>query len=144
MHIRPATRSDHATLVRFNLHLAQQTEGKQLDADVLARGVHAVFDDAARGRYLVAVDADVVLGALLITTEWSDWRCGEIWWIQSVYVEMAARGRGVYSALHQHVAAAARDANAVGLRLYVEPHNSRAIATYAKLGMKKSYDVMEA
>ncbi len=98
----------------------------------------------AKGRYFVAeVDAEVV-GCLMITLEWSDWRNGDLWWIQSVYVEADYRGRGVFRALHGHARQAAVEAGARGLRLYVERDNVTAIATYEKLGMKDSgYFLME-
>ena len=141
--LRPAIKADHAVLVRFNLEMARETEGKVLDPAVLGAGVARVLTDPSRGRYFVCERAGTVVGALMITLEWSDWRNGDFWWIQSVYTEPAARGAGVYRALHEHVVAAARSEGAVGVRLYVEPHNARAIATYTRLGMHKSYDVME-
>lgn len=143
--LRDAAARDHARLVAFNQAMAQETEGKTLDPALLSPGVQRVLDDEAAGRYFVAVDADdVVVGQLMITTEWSDWRNGIFYWIQSVYVDPAWRRRGVYRALHEYVVARARAAgNVVGVRLYVEVDNARAKATYENLGMKKTYDVME-
>lgn len=144
--LRDARPSDHGTLVAFNQRLAEESEGKVLDAAVLGRGVARLFADPACGRYVVAVDPnnDEIIGQLMITTEWSDWRNGYFYWIQSVYVAPAWRRRGVYRALHQHVVDDARArGDVVGVRLYVEPHNARAQQTYESLGMSKTYNVME-
>jgi ribosomal protein S18 acetylase RimI-like enzyme len=134
--IRPARAGDLAAIAAFNAAMAEETEGRPLDRAVLERGVAHAFEDAARGRYFVAEEGGRVVGCLMITTEWSDWRDGWFWWIQSVYVASEARGRGVYAALHGHVRAAARAAgDVVGLRLYAERHNERAQRTYRRLGM---------
>ena len=144
MHIRDGTLADAPTLVDFNARMALETEKKVLDLAILGRGVERMLKDRALGRYFVAVDQNAVVGQLMITTEWSDWRDGHFWWIQSVYVREEARRRGVYRALHTHVVAEAQHAgDVVGIRLYVEPYNERAQQTYARLGMKKTYDVME-
>jgi GNAT superfamily N-acetyltransferase len=145
MRIRDGLPTDAPIVIDFNSRLARETEGKLLDPAVLGPGVQAVLEDRTLGRYFLAVDEeDHVLGQLMITTEWSDWRNGQFWWIQSVYVREDARGRGIYSALHAHVLAeAARAGNVVGVRLYVEPDNARARRTYARLGMEKTYDLME-
>ena len=137
--IRLATRDDVPALVEFNQAMAWETEHKRLDAATLARGVSAVFDDARRGFYLVAESAGEVVGGLMVTYEWSDWRCGDWWWFQSVYVREAARRGGVFRALYADVEARARAGDAVGLRLYVEWENTRAQATYAALGMTQSH-----
>lgn len=145
MRIRDGHPDDAPTLVEFNARMALETEDKTLDRARLTRGVARLLADPALGRYFVAEDQDgALLGQLMITTEWSDWRDGHFWWIQSVFVREDVRGRGIYTALHQHVVTAARRAsNVVGIRLYVEPHNARAQRTYARLGMTKTYDVME-
>ena len=136
--IRPARRDDLDFLVDANAAMALETEDKPLDRDLLTRGVAAVFDDPARGFYLVAERAGERAGCLLITREWSDWRCGDWWWIQSVYVLPAVRRHGVFRALYDHVDAQARATpGVVGLRLYVEWENARAQATYRALGMEQ-------
>jgi ribosomal protein S18 acetylase RimI-like enzyme len=133
---RPATPADAAVLAEFNRLLAWESEHKALDGAVLAAGVAAVLADPARGRYFVAEDGGAVVGQLLITTEWSDWRNGWFWWIQSVYVREDYRRRGVFRALYDHVAGEARRrGDVVGLRLYVEKDNRRAQATYDRLGL---------
>jgi ribosomal protein S18 acetylase RimI-like enzyme len=145
MQIRDGIPADAPTLVDFNARMALETEGKALDRPTLTRGVERVLRDRALGRYFVVVnETSEVVGCLMVTLEWSDWRDGHFWWIQSVYVRDDVRGRGVYSSLHKHVVdEAKRASNVVGVRLYVEPHNARAQRTYEKLGMKKTYDVME-
>ncbi|TAN08840.1 MAG: GNAT family N-acetyltransferase [Rhodanobacteraceae bacterium] len=133
--IRAATLADTNFLADCNAAMAQETERKTLDRDVLLRGARAVFDDPHRGFYLIAERDGALAGCLLITHEWSDWRDGDWWWIQSVYVAPAARRHGVFRALYAAVEQRAQAAGAVGLRLYVEQHNARAQATYAALGM---------
>jgi len=146
--LRAAVLADLDTLVRFNQAMARETEDRELDAAVLQPGVRRVLEDAHAGRYFVAisdgVDDGAVVGQIMVTTEWSDWRNGHFFWIQSVYVAEAWRRQGVYTALHAHVIAVARArGDVVGVRLYVEPDNERARRTYKKLGMTKTYDVME-
>lgn len=135
--IRVAHPSDIPFLVESNAAMALETEQKTLDRDVLARGVAAVFDHPARGFYLLAEQAGAPVGCLLITHEWSDWRDGDWWWFQSVYVVPSARRSGVFRALHAEVERLARAEGAIGLRLYVERHNARAQRTYASLGMEE-------
>ena len=140
--IRPALRPDLPQLVAWNAAMAWETEHKALDPLLLERGMAAVLDEPRRGFYLVAELAGVAVGCLLVTYEWSDWRCGDFWWIQSVYVAAEARRRGVFRALHSAVAQRAREAGAVGLRLYVETENQHAQATYAGLGMQRCHYLM--
>jgi GNAT superfamily N-acetyltransferase len=144
--IRPGIAADRDTIIEFNQRLASETEGKTLDATVLGAGVDGVFADSSRGRYFMACHDGVVVGQLLLTKEWSDWRNGDIWWIQSVYVRAEYRRRGVYRALHEYVFALAQGTpGVVGVRLYVEFENSIAQSTYRALGMEKaSYYVMES
>jgi ribosomal protein S18 acetylase RimI-like enzyme len=145
MLIRPATLSDADVIAEFNRRLALETEGKALDPAILAKGVHAMLADANKGRYFVAEIDGHVIGQLGVTLEWSDWRNGNLWWIQSVYVAFDARRHGVFRMLYQHVVEAARmDGNVVGIRLYVEHDNRAAQETYRKMGMVMTgYHVME-
>lgn len=134
--VRRATVADCAILAEYNRAMAWETEHKQLDAETLARGVAAVFEDNAKGFYLVAESGSEVVGQLMITTEWSDWRNGWFWWIQSVYVPPSARKKGVFRALFAEAERMARSSgNVVGLRLYVERENVNAQRTYQSLGM---------
>lgn len=142
---RPATREDIAFLVEANLGLALETENKVLDRERLTRGVAAVFDEPRRGYYRIAEHEGVAVGSLLVTYEWSDWRDGDWWWIQSVYVLAPARRLGVFRALYADVEAQARaTAGVIGLRLYVEWENARAQQTYASLGMEQEHYHMYA
>jgi len=145
LHIREASPDDASTIAEFNSRLASETEGRPLDPELINPGVAAVVADSGKGRYWVAdVDGSVV-GQLLVTYEWSDWRNGMLWWIQSVYVQKDYRRKGVFSALYRHVESLARqDPEVCGLRLYVEKDNKRAQETYLKLGMVlPGYQVME-
>lgn len=143
--IRRARLADHPTIVRYNALMADETEGKKLNPETLSRGVSAVLEHPSYGIYFIAEADGVVAGQLLITYEWSDWRNGNFWWIQSVYVERLFRGRGVFKALFRHIEKAAREDSAVcGLRLYVEHSNIAAQRTYAALGMSKTgYEMYE-
>jgi len=138
--IRNATRDDVPFLADCNIAMAFESEGKRLDREVLTRGIVAVFDHPERGFYLVAERDAQAVGSLLITHEWSDWRNGGWWWIQSVYVMPDARRQGVFRAMYRDVEARGQaGAGVIGLRLYVETNNSRAQATYAALGMEPAH-----
>lgn len=138
--IRNATRDDIAFLADCNIAMAYESEKKRLDRDVLTRGIVAVFDHPERGFYIVAERDGHKTGSLLITHEWSDWRNGGWWWIQSVYVMPDARRAGVFSAMYREIETRARATSGViGLRLYVEKENTGAQATYSALGMEPAY-----
>ncbi len=139
--IRPAGPADVPSLVLFNQTMARETEGHELAPDTLTAGVRAVVENPRLGFYLVAECAGQVAGALMVTQEWSDWRNGNFWWVQSVYVLPEFRRRGIYRALYEEVKTrAARAAPAVcGFRLYVERDNQRAIETYTRLGMTETH-----
>tara|TARA_B100000029_G_scaffold512247_1_gene608378 strand:+ start:1564 stop:2052 length:489 start_codon:yes stop_codon:yes gene_type:complete len=148
--VRGAVAGDIRVLVDFNLRMAEETEGKSLDGETLAAGVEAVVvgtesEGVPTGRYLVAEVDGRVVGALMHTWEWSDWRNGVVWWLQSVFVEPEFRRRGVFRLLYETLRSQARNGErVVGLRLYVEGDNRGAQATYARLGMSPSgYTVME-
>jgi ribosomal protein S18 acetylase RimI-like enzyme len=137
--VRNATIEDAEFLVRGNAQLALETEKLSLDIDRLSSGVHAVFDDPRRGFYLIAEAQGTRVGQMMITYEWSDWRNGVFWWIQSVYAAPEFRRRGVFSALYaQAEALAQQEGNVCGLRLYVDGHNERAQATYRRCGMRET------
>jgi len=137
--IRRATPSDLDTLAAFNAAMAQETEDKTLDEATLRSGIRALLGDEQKGRYWVAERESRVAGALMCTTEWSDWRNGAFWWIQSVYVRPAMRRQGVFTALYEYVRTAAQEApDACGLRLYVERENATAQSTYEALGMART------
>ena len=136
LEIREAVASDAAQIAQYNALLAMESEGTRLAPDVAERGAEAMFADPSRGRYWLAEADGEVVGQLMLTYEWSDWRNGMVWWIQSVYVHGDFRRRGVFSALYRHVESLARQEPEVcGLRLYVERDNARAQSTYETLGM---------
>lgn len=143
--VRRGEASDADAIVAFNAAMARETEGRELDEQRLARGVRRVIEDARHGFYLVATDeGGRMVGQLMITHEWSDWRDSVFWWIQSVYVHPDHRRQGVYRALHALAEKLARKAGACGLRLYVERENVAAQATYRRLGMARTrYEMFE-
>lgn len=134
--VRAARRGDIDTIVAFNAAMALETESKKLPHEMLRAGVTAVFDEPRRGFYRVAEVAGEMAGCLMITFEWSDWRNGDWWWLQSVYVKTAFRRHGVFRAMYDDIETAAKaSSNVVGVRLYVEKENRRAQSTYTSLGM---------
>lgn len=146
--IRPGRLDDLHAIVDFNHRLARESEGKELDHDTLVKGVEALLRDPRLGRYFVAVDGDTthgpLVGQMMVTEEWSDWRNGLLWWLQSVFVDPEWRGRGVFRRLLNKVIAHGKETGVIGLRLYVEHHNERALATYRRSGFADSgYLVLE-
>ena len=145
--IRAAVAADRDWLADCAIAMARETEHKKLDPATVRAGIAAGIADADKARYFIACDANgAPAGTLMLTREWSDWRNGDWWWIQSVYVVPPQRRRGVFAALYQHVEALARAApDVVGLRLYVERGNEAARRTYAVLGMEDAgYDILES
>jgi len=143
MNIRIAAPEDADALVEFNQAMALETEGKQLNCEVLRQGVEAVFGDEKKGFYVVAEDAGRIVGGLTVTYEWSDWRGRWFWWIQSVYILPEARGQSIYSRLYEFVKGKAAEAgNVCGFRLYVENDNYHAQKVYEKVGMEASHYLM--
>ncbi|HYH44287.1 MAG TPA: GNAT family N-acetyltransferase [Thermoanaerobaculia bacterium] len=144
--IRPARPEDTPTLVEFQLLMARETEGLELDPAVVTRGVQAVFEEPARGAYWVAErggEAPKIAGSLLTTPEWSDWRAATVLWIQSVYVVPGERGRGVYRALHEHLRSVVQESPGLaGLRLYVDRRNTGAQRVYEQLEMSAEHYAM--
>jgi ribosomal protein S18 acetylase RimI-like enzyme len=136
LRIRAAYPRETSILVEFNRCLARESEGRELDPERLRAGVEAVFADPNRGTYYLALRGEEALGGLLVTSEWSDWRNGVFWWIQSVYVVASARRTGVFRQLYDHVLARARvHPEVCGLRLYVEHENTHAQEVYQRVGM---------
>mgnify|MGYP002725778657 CR=1 FL=1 len=138
LRVRAATPADCDVLAEYNIRMARETEGVALTPSTVRAGVAAGLADDAKGRYFVAEREGVVVGQLLLTTEWSDWRNGPMWWIQSVYVAPDFRRSGVFRALYEHAVQEARSLGVPAIRLYVEEHNTEARAVYERLGMKAS------
>jgi ribosomal protein S18 acetylase RimI-like enzyme len=144
VNIRRGTIDDAATIADFNATMARETEALTLDRRTLEAGVSAALSDESKAVYFLAELDGRVVGQLMITQEWSDWRNGPLWWIQSVYVHTEHRRRGVFRALYVHARDEAKRAGAVGVRLYVEENNKVGQATYRSLGMSMThYRVME-
>jgi GNAT superfamily N-acetyltransferase len=147
--IRDAVAADRRVIVEFNRLLAVETEGKVLDLAILDQGVARALADPDRLRYWVAElqlpGENRVVGQTAVTREWSDWRNGWLWWLQSVYIHADFRGRGIFKALYRHIyETALAEPNVIGLRLYVENGNLRAQQTYQALGMRPGgYSVLE-
>lgn len=145
MNIRFARRDEAHYFVEFNQAMALETEGKTLDHAVVEAAVNAIFDDTTKGFYIVAEDGGIVVGGLMITFEFSDWRNAYWWWIQSVFIKPEARGKRVYSQLNDFVKERAKEAgNVYGIRLYVETENVHAQRVYEKVGMERSPYIMYA
>ena len=145
MYIRRAVLSDSKALAEFNTDMARETEGIELIPSVIGSGVKAMINNPQMGFYLVVEDAGDIQASLMVTTEWSDWRNGLFWWIQSVYVTEAYRRQGLYRKLYERVKSLAEAENEVcGFRLYVEHYNHVAQKTYQSLGMEETdYKVYE-
>lgn len=143
--IRPATFDDWPTIVDFNCRLAWESEHTKLDRNRIELGVRNLLSDERRGKYFVACCDGKIVGQTMITFEWSDWRNGNIWWLQSVYVDAAYRSRGVFRSLFDHVwRQVESNPDIAGLRLYVESCNVAAHEVYERMGMHKAgYFVME-
>ena len=140
---RKAQVSDINALVNFNQLMAKETEDMELDSDILTLGVSNLINDVSKGFYLVAEVESQVVGSLMVTTEWSDWRNSEFWWIQSVYIVPKFRRKGLYSALYNEVKSLGDKAqNVCGYRLYVERENRVAQRTYEALDMHESHYLM--
>ncbi len=139
IHIRLATGDDAKLIADFNQRMALETESRSLDGATVNRGVQRLIERPENGHYRLAVRDGQVVGSLMITFEWSDWRDGNMWWIQSVYVTPESRRTGVFSALYKDVIdAASSDPDVRCVRLYVEHENTGAQATYSALGMHET------
>jgi GNAT superfamily N-acetyltransferase len=147
--IRPATRDDADTIVEFNRAMALETENRWLDLATLRAGTLAFLESSRYGFYIIAELPEdkgrKPVGQLMMTYEWSDWRNGVFWWIQSVYVVPERRGMGVFRAMYDHILAKAKtDPKVCGIRLYVERENRSAQTVYQRVGLVPSvYTVYE-
>ena len=136
---------DLAIIVEYNLALARETEDLVLDRQIVRPGVAALLANCSRGVYFVAEMNAKVVGQVMITYEWSDWRNGNFWWLQSVYVHKDFRSQGVLKSLFDHILAAAQEEkNVCGFRLYMDKNNVAARKVYARIGMEETnYEVFE-
>jgi ribosomal protein S18 acetylase RimI-like enzyme len=141
--IRHADLDDADSIIEFNCALALETEGINLVLDVVSEGVKKLLQDQSLGFYLVAQKNEEIIGCLMITSEWSDWRNSVFWWIQSVYVRPDSRKQGVYRSLYQFVQNIVnKNSDVAGFRLYVEKENFKAQNTYTSLGMAETQYLM--
>ena len=137
--IRPAEKKDLETIAKFNVLMAQETENKSLDESIVSKGVANLFTQPNFGFYLVAEQDKEIAACLLITYEWSDWRNGLFWWIQSVYVDNNYRCQGIFRKMYEHLTVLSNEKDDVcGLRLYVEKDNRHAQQTYRSMGMSET------
>ena len=142
--INKATLDDAVVIAEFNRRMAKETENMILDENVILNGVKNLMQQSDLGFYIVAKIGNRVCGCLMITKEWSDWRNGLIWWIQSVYIHADYRRQGIFRKMYQFILDYAKEQGIIGLRLYVEHSNSVAQKTYSELGMKKcDYHIFE-
>ena len=140
MKIRQANLSDSIPIVEFQLAMALETEQLELDEPTVVKGVAAVMADASKGIYYVAEVNGQVVGSLLTTFEWSDWRNCTVLWIQSVYVQPEFRKRSVFSALYKHIMTmVAANTELRGIRLYADKTNTSAHDVYEHLGMSAEH-----
>jgi len=145
MSIRKANLNDIETITKFNYNLAYETENKRLDMDILRKGVEALIKDNLKGQYYVYTIDEKIVGQIMYTYEWSDWRNKTFLWIQSVYIDKEYRGKGIFKSLYNYVKEFCdRDDSMAGIRLYVEKQNINIQNTYKHLGMIKcEYDMYE-
>ena len=143
--IRPARPEDAGAIVDFQLRMARETEGLELDLPTVIRGVRAVFDDPSKGEYWVAEAGGRVVSSLMTTYEWSDWRDGTVLWVQSVYVLPELRGSGVYRRMYEHLKERVQASpGLMGIRLYVDRRNTAAQRVYERVGMSREhYEMFE-
>ncbi|MBI9032898.1 MAG: GNAT family N-acetyltransferase [Bacteroidales bacterium] len=143
--IRMAQLQDADAIIEFQIKMALETEDFVLDKETVRSGVNAIFSDPNKGNYFVCYDDSRIIASLLITPEWSDWRNGFVWWIQSVFVISEYRKQGVFAAMYQFIKTELeKNESVMGLRLYVEKNNLRAQNVYKKMGMNADhYDLYE-
>lgn len=143
--IRSATQDDSKFIIDFQQKMAMETEGVMLDTDTIQAGLKHLFDDPAKGKYYIAEDHEEVVGCLMTTFEWSEWRNGNVLWIQSVYIKPSHRGKGLFKKMYQHIKSLVTPESGYrGIRLYVDKTNVAAQKVYEKLGMNGDhYQVFE-
>ena len=136
MIIREAKKEDAHAIIDFQLAMAKETEEMELDPDILNKGIESLFNDTTKGQYYVMENNDKIVGSVLTTYEWSDWRNGTIIWLQSVYILPEFRGKKLFSKMYDHLKQKVlNNSNLIGLRLYVDNRNLKAQKVYEKVGM---------
>ena len=140
MNVRKARTDEAEQIAQFQILMAQETEGMALDTEIVRRGVAGVFAEPTRGTYWVVEAEGKLLGSMLVIPEWSDWRCGTVLWIHSLFIQPPARKRGLFRLLYQNLKQQViQNPNLKGLRLYVDKTNTVAREVYEKLGMNRDH-----
>lgn len=138
--VRPAKIEDYQKIVEFQIRMAQESEGVDLEQDIVSAGVLSVFDDPQKGKYYVAEDNQKVIASMLTTFEWSDWRNQTVYWLQSVYILPEYRGKHIFSKMYAHIKKIVLDNDQVaGIRLYVDERNDHAKNVYNAVGMNGNH-----
>ena len=140
IYIQKATPGHIEILIDFQQRLAFESEGIQLNGETVRAGMQAMFDDPSKGNYYIATDEDVIVGCHSVTFEWSDWRNGMVWWLQSVYVKESHRKKGIFKMMYDNIITIINNQpGLIGLRLYVDKSNTRAMKVYESMGMDGSH-----
>lgn len=140
--VAPSNLSFAEAITRFQVYMAMESEGLELDYSRTLKGVQAVLQDEAKGRYILAIVEEQPVGSLMLTREWSDWNCCWYLWIQSVYVRPDYRNRGIFKAMYNEVISLAKKEGVTQVRLYVDKDNKKAQSVYQKLGMSECHYLM--
>lgn len=140
IHIQKAAPTHVDVLIDFQQRLAFESEEVQLSGETLRAGMNAMFTDPSKGSYYIAMEDDVIVGCHSVTFEWSDWRNGMVWWLQSVYVKESHRKKGIFKMMYDNIITIIKgQPELIGLRLYVDKSNTRAMKVYESMGMDGSH-----
>jgi GNAT superfamily N-acetyltransferase len=140
IHIQKAALTHVDVLIDFQQRLALESEGVQLSGETLRAGMNAMFTDPSKGSYYIAMEDEVIVGCHSVTFEWSDWRNGMVWWLQSVYVKESHRKKGIFKMMYDNIITIIKgQPELIGLRLYVDKSNTRAMKVYESMGMDGSH-----
>jgi len=137
MIIRKASLEDAEKIAKNNIMLALESESTEIEYETTLEGVKILIKNGERGFYMLAEDGGSIVGQLMVTYEWSDWRGADMWWLQSIYVDKKWRRKGVMKKLVEEIKKMAVEKNVHELRLYVHKNNENAMKAYEKIGMKK-------
>ena len=138
--LRKAIDADIETITRAQLAMAWESEQLSLSAEIVKRGVRHIIEHPDQGFYLLAETDSQIVAACMILHEWSDWRCGRILWLHSLYVEPEFRRQGVFKAFYQHLQDMVKtNADLHGIRLYVDKSNHLAQLVYRTMGMSSDH-----
>ena len=144
MKVRRAELKDLEYLVEFTSEEAREAEGSVKIPETLEKGIRAALEDSTIAIYWVLVDEkEAPVGSVSALREWSDWNAGYYWWIQSMYISPAYRGKGCMTPLLDAVKSEVKKQQGLELRLYVHEENKVAIRAYEKARFThSSYRIM--